>query len=122
MAVLTKKGEEILSNASNVVDRDGKLRIQIKLPDKPYTIWRSTGLDTTAANIPIASSKLLKIKTDIELGIYDRDPDHFWIKHFPLSKLAQAVQKVTLLSDLFVQYEEDREHELGYSILSKLRK
>lgn len=121
MAVLTTNGEEILSNTKNVSDRNGKLNIQIKLPDKPYTIRRSTGLDTTIANIPIASSKLVKIKTDIELGIYDKDPDYFWLKHFPLSKQAQATQKVTLLSDLFIQYEDDREHELGYSILSKLR-
>jgi len=121
MAVLTTNGEEILSNTKNVSDRNGKLNIQIKLPDKPYTIRRSTGLDTTIANIPIASSKLIKIKTDIELGIYDRDPDHFWLKHFPLSKQAQTAQKITLLSDLFAKYEEDREHELGYSILSKLK-
>ncbi len=121
MTVLTMKGLEILSNTKNVSDRNGKLNIQIKLPDKPYTIRRSTGLDTTAANIPIASGKLVKIKTDIELGIYDRDPNYFWLKHFPLSKMAQAVQKVTLLSDLFIQYEKVREHELGYSILSKLR-
>jgi len=121
MAVLTKKGKERLTNTANVADRNGKLKVQIKLPDKPYTIWRSTGLDTTYVNIGLADTKLVNIKTDIELGIYDRDPDYFWLKHFPLSKLAQAVQKVTLLSDLFIQYEEDREHELGYSILSKLR-
>lgn len=120
MAALTKAGEKILDNTKNVADRDGKLKIQIKLPDKPYTIWRSTGLDTTVDNIPIANGKLVDIRTDIALGIYDKDPDHFWLKHFPLSKQAQAVQKVTLLSDLFMQYEKDRDHELGYSGLSKL--
>jgi len=120
MTELTEAGANTLSNTQNVANRNGKLRIQFKLPDKYYTIWRSTGLDTTVKNIPVASSKLVSIKTDIELGIYDRDPEYFWLKHFPLSKQAQATQKIILLSDLFTQFEEDRDHELGYSIMSKL--
>jgi integrase len=121
MAKLSIKVEKDLFNAKNVVDRNGKLRIQIKLPDKPYTIWRSIGLETTIANIEIARTKLVNIKTDIELGIYTREPEFFWLKHFSLSKQAQDSKKICRLSDLFPQFEEEREHELSYSTLNKLK-
>lgn len=75
--------------AKNVVNRNGVLRIQFKLPDSSSYIWRSTGLPATKSNIDVAIGKLANIKTDINSGIYELNKPLFWKKHFPLSKESQ---------------------------------
>lgn len=108
-----------LKLAKNVEDRNGKVRIQIKIDGK--YIWVSTGLDTTAHNIDLAVTKLSEVKTDIISGIYKKDPNKFWLKHFPYSAKAKLANKDALLSELFTQFYEEREHELSFSMLNKLK-
>jgi len=116
-----KQLQDKLLVAKNVADRSGKLRIQFKLPDRQNYIWRSTGLDTTKHNVDVAVAKLAAVKTDIISGIYEANPQAFWLKHFPLSKEAQMNNKKVLLADLFKQFSEERDHELSYSMMNKLK-
>ncbi len=107
--------------AKNVVDRKGTLRIQFKLPDRANYIWRSTGYDTTKDNIDAAIAKLSSVKTAINMGLYTQDPEAFWLKHFPNSKEAQMCAKNVRAIDLFEQFKEERDHELSYSMMNKLK-
>lgn len=108
-----------LKLAKNVEDRNGKLRMQVKIDGK--YVWISTGLDTTAHNIDLAVTKLSEVKTDIISGVYKKDPNKFWLKHFPYSAKAKLANKDVLLSELFTQFYEEREHELSFSMLNKLK-
>jgi integrase len=113
--------EKKLKSTKNVADRNGKLRIQFKLPDRTNYIWRSTGLDTTKHNIDLAVTKLSAVKTDIVMGIYKKDQKAFWSTRFPLSKEAQVKDETILLSDMFTLFKEERDHEIGYSMMNKLK-
>lgn len=119
--VETKRKDKSITVAKNVVDRNGTLRIQIKLPDQERYIWKSIGYDTTKKNIDAAVAKLSIVKTAINMGLYNKDPAAFWQEHFPSSKEAQTCNENLLLSDLFTQFEEEREHELSYSMMNKLK-
>ncbi len=107
--------------AKNVVNRNGVLRIQFKLPDSSSYIWRSTGLPATKSNIDVAIGKLANIKTDINSGIYELNKPLFWKKHFPLSKESQQQDRTVKLSELFDQFLEERDHELSFSMKNKFK-
>jgi integrase len=116
-----KKLQNKLKTAKNVEERNGKIRIQFKLPDRDKYIWRSIGIKATEHNIDIAIATLVEIKTDIKSGCYEKNPTKFWIDHFPLSTEAKYRKKVIRLKDLFEQYAKEREHELSYSMKNKLK-
>ncbi len=115
--ILTKK----LAGATNVRSRNDKIGIQLKLPDKQKYAWVPTGLDTTKDNIDLAVRKISEMKTDIISGSYMEDQNKFWLKHLPYSPKAILAHDGILLSDLFTQFKKEREHELSFSMMSKLK-
>jgi integrase len=116
-----EKLQEKLKGAKNVIDKKGKLSIQFKSPKTHKYSFRSTGLSTTVHNVEVAKRKLACIITDIVSGKFKHDPQQFWKEHFPLSQEAKDGDQSVLLSDLFSKFEEERKHELSFSMMNKFK-